>query len=302
MDFSQIISWAVSLGNLLFGNDGTISMAIFPIIPFAIGAGAGLWGESFGPGGGDQPFQGPATKLPGIGGDQSVEDPIQQQYRTVLGRSPTKAEYDYLTKFMKDEDIGGAEIGQYLQGLPEFQGALLERTTAAYQQKLTEQDQATLQRGSEIAGAQAQSRFAALGRPQSSALAAQVFGQTGALAQDLGQRRQAALADFYGRGLSNVTGLQQGYGQGAIERAYGLGDERRRFGQEQSLANLMYQRQKDMYGDEINRRSRAQRGSFYGGLGGSLLGGAAGFALGGPEGAFLGGSLGSKIGGGLGGW
>lgn len=292
-------------------------MAIFPIIPFAVGAGAGLWGGSFGQGGAGSMPESPLTPFPGGSrpGDETFIknrlniEQVKNQYQSVLGRSPTQAESDFLLKFMKDEDIGGAEIGQYLQGLPEFQGALLERTTAAYQQKLTEQDQATLQQGANIAGAQAQSRFAGLGRPQSSALAAQVYGQTGALAGDLATRRQSALADFYGRGLGQVSGLQQGYGQGAIERAYGLGDERRRFQQEQSLANVMYQRQKEMYGDQMNRQSRAQRQSFMGGLGGAALGVGAGALLAAPTGglsmgygAALGGLLGSKVGSGFGGY
>ena len=87
---------------------------------------------------------------------KDAEVPIKDQFREVLDREPTQAELDYLRRFLQIEDMDPYEIGQYLKGLPEHQLSALNTDTEAYEKKLTEGDLATVQRGADIAGAQAQ--------------------------------------------------------------------------------------------------------------------------------------------------
>lgn len=154
------------------------------------------------------------------------------QFQRILGRAPTSDELSYFQKFIDAGELQNEEIGQILQSTPEFQQAQLQKNTADFGQRLQANDQQILQQGSDIAGAQATSRFAGLGRPNSSALAASVFGQTGKLASSLAQNRQSALADFYGRGLQQNAALGAQQGQNSLNRGYGLRDETRRRGYE----------------------------------------------------------------------
>lgn len=153
---------------------------------------------------------------------------INSQFQQILGRAATPDEQAFLNKFINEGSLQPQEIGQFLQSLPEYQDTLLNKNVAAYDQRLQAADTQALQQGADIAGAQATSRFAGLGRPNSSALAAQVYGQTGQLSQGLAQRRQSALADFYGRGLQQNATLAGSQGQAALNRGYGLRDEGRR--------------------------------------------------------------------------
>lgn len=152
---------------------------------------------------------------------------ILEQFRSLLGRDPKQDELDFFNQFINSGELQVEEIGQVLQSLPEFQGKQLTTDTNAYDQRLQTADNQTLQRGADVAGAQATSRFAGLGRPNSSALAASVYGQTGALAGQMADRRASALADFYGRGLQRNAALGAQQGQSALARGYGLRDEAR---------------------------------------------------------------------------
>lgn len=176
---------------------------------------------------------------------------IQDQFAQILGRIPTPEESAYFQKFMADGQLQEYEIGEILKSTPEFQSAQLGKDTAAYGEKLQANDNQILQQGAELAGAQAQSRFAGLGRPNSSAMAAQVFGQTGNIAQGLAQRRQSALADFYGQGLRQNAALMGQQGQASRDYGYGVKTDERRRGYELSD----YYRQKNDYEDAKNASS-----------------------------------------------
>lgn len=152
---------------------------------------------------------------------------IAQQFQQILGRAPTQDELDYFGKFITSGELQAAEIGQILQSTPEYQRAQLGKDVSTFGDTLRATDEQTLQRGAELAGAQAQSRFAGLGRPNSSAMAAQVFGQTGQLANSLAQSRQSALAQFYGQGLQANAAMGARQGMGATQRGYNERDTMR---------------------------------------------------------------------------
>ena len=181
------------------------------------------------------------------------------------------------------------KIGQILQATPEFQQANLQKQTTQYGEQLNSQNQGILDQ----AGAQAQSRFAGLGRPQTSALGASIMQAGGQLAQ----QRQSALADFYGRGLQQNQALQQQGGASGLDRAYGLRDETRQFGQQMALAKY----QQDNYNNYLNQANSAKRrqaiGQAIGAIGGGLLGSYLAPVGGGAAGAMAGGQIGSSAGG-----
>lgn len=218
---------------------------------------------------------------------------ISGQFQQILGRQPSPDELAYFNKFMKAGHIQPHEIGQVLQSTPEFQRAQLGRDTQAYDERLRAGDEQTLQRGAERAGAEATSRFAALGRPNSSALAASVFGQTGNLAAGLAERRQSALASFYGQGLQTNAALGTQGGQGAISRGYGLRDEQRQ--RDWDIED--YYRQQNDYNTYLNSANRNRRDSAFRQLAGGVAGGLFGGAYGGPAGAKMGAGIGSSLGG-----
>lgn len=229
---------------------------------------------------------------------------INQQFQQILGRAPTGAESEYFQKFLNEGSIQAHEVGQILQSIPEFQQARLEKDTAAYGQKLQAGDEQIMQQGANIAGAQATSRFAGLGRPNSSALAASVFGQQGQLAGNLAQSRQSALASFYGQGLQNNAAMYQQGGQSALERGYGMRDETRQFNQQMQLARY----NADNYNNYLAQANKKARNGAMGSMLGAGLGLAAGAALAAPTGgmsmgagAALGGGFGSNFGGAAGG-
>ena len=172
---------------------------------------------------------------------------INSQFQSILGRLPTQDERDYLTKFMTEQGLQAHEVGQILQNTPEYQSKLLNQNVDAYGQKLQANDNQILQQGADIAGAQATSRFAGLGRPNSSALAASVFGRTGQLAGNLAQSRQSALAQFYGQGLQNNAALGAQNGQDAFNNVRQIQGEQR----QRSYQIEDYYRQQNDYHNEL---------------------------------------------------
>lgn len=194
---------------------------------------------------------------------------IAAQFQSILGRTPTQAEVDYLGKFITEGSLQAHEIGQILQSTPEFQNTQLQKNTQQFGETLRGQDQGILDQ----AAATAQSRFAGLGRPVTSAMGAQVMQAGGQLAQS----RQSALASFYGQGLQNNAALSQMGGQGALDRGYGLRDERRQ--RQYQLEDM--NKYQDIYNSYLDRQGRAQRAGAIGQLGGMALGAGLG-ALAGP--------------------
>lgn len=152
---------------------------------------------------------------------------LEGQFQSTLGRAPTEDELAFFNRFITEGSLQPHEIGQILQGTPEFQRTQLNQNTNALDSRLQASDNQALQYGADVAGAKAQSRFAGLGRPNSSALAASVFGQTGQMANNLAQQRQSALASFYGNGLQKNMNAYGDQAQTPLARGYGLRDETR---------------------------------------------------------------------------
>jgi len=212
---------------------------------------------------------------------------IAQQYAEILGRPPRKDEEDYFLGLMTDDAISPFEVGQIIQGLPEFQSRQLNQNADAYSQRLGAADQDILAKSA----AAANSQFANQGRGVTSAMGAQV-AQAGA---SLAQQRQALLAQFYGQGLQNNQALTQQYGQNGLERGYGLRDESRQ--RAYQMADMdKYQNISESY---LNRQRSTQRNQMYGQLAGTAVG-SLGF-LGGPTNGFAGMKAGSAVGGNIGG-
>jgi hypothetical protein len=227
-------------------------------------------------------------------------DDVSRQLQALLGRGATPDEVAYYNKFIQDEKITPHEIGLMIQNSPEYQGQALNRDVQGFQNTLQAQDQGYLQNAADIAGAQAQSRFAGLGRPNSSALAASVFGATGQAAQGLAQQRQSALANFYGQGLNQNRALSQSLGQGAMERGYGLRDDAKNFERQVDLTRIGNQYQQDLYSQYAKSQKKSALGGSIGGVAGAL-GGAALGSFAGPGGTMAGARLGGGLGQGFGG-
>ena len=163
-----------------------------------------------------------------------ASDDAARQILSLLGRSATPEEVAYFNKFIADEGVTPYEIGQMVQSSPEYQGKQLDQNATAYMDKLNASNADILG----MAGAQAQSRFASLGRPATSAQA----GALGQAAQNLAMSRQNSLAAFYGQGLQNNAAMAASQGMNAQNRAFGLRDERR---QRQYQIEDYYRQQND---------------------------------------------------------
>ena len=161
-------------------------------------------------------------------------DLVAQQYLSVLGRQAQGHEMDYLQKFLDSGELSGAEIGQFLQSLPEFQHGQLTRDTAAYGAELDKGTGPVLDQ----AAARINSQFAGQGRPVSSAQG----GALAQVAQNLAMQKQSALAQFYGNGLNTNRSAMMGQGQDALGRAYG---QRRATQQRQWDIEDYYRQQND---------------------------------------------------------
>lgn len=218
---------------------------------------------------------------------------VAQALQQGLGRQPTQNEIDQYSKYIKTGDLDYGSITQIAQGLPEADKARLDQYAGQYGDILGANDNKFLSQAADTFGAKVNSQFASLGRPNSSAMAAQVFSQGGQLAGQLAQQRQSALADFYGRGLSNNMGAYRDQGQSNMNRAYGLADQRSAF----NRGLLGYQTQRNDYSTDLNNENAKNKqqafNQFVGGLGGAAIGG----SLGGAPGARLGAGLGSNAGG-----
>ena len=213
---------------------------------------------------------------------------VAQQFVQVLGRQARPEELDYFTKFLNEGSIQPHEVGQALQGLPEYQDALMRKQGGEYENLLAAGDARILDR----AGGQITAQLARQGRSGSSALESGLAQAAGGLAQ----QRQSALAQFYGRGMQNTAGLYQSGAQNALERGYGVRDELQNFYNAKEIANA----NRHAYEGYLNRANAMQRRRGVGSAIGAGVGALGGFFAGGPMGAMAGGSLGGSIGGGLG--
>lgn len=227
------------------------------------------------------------------GANRAVDNAkIAAEFQSATGRAPTPNEIDLYGQFIKSGDLEYGDIGNILKGSPEASQSRLEGYTDQFGQRLGAQDNQFLDAAAHRIGAQAQSQFAGLGRPNSSAMAAQVFGQGGQVAQNLAMQRQSALANFYGNGLQNVMGQYSDRANMTQGRAYQKQDSRTDFNR--SLLGYQTQRS-DNLTDYYNAKADQKRqafNQFVPAVGGAILGSA-----GGVQGA----RLGAQIGGGFGG-
>jgi hypothetical protein len=211
-------------------------------------------------------------------------DKISQELQKGLGRAPTQNEINQYAKYVKTGDLDYGEIGQIASGLPEAEKVRLDQYATQFGDKLNEQNKAILDQ----AGAAANSRFASLGRPNTSAMGASVLQAGGQLAQ----ARQSALADFYGRGLGQNIGAYRDQGQNAIGRAQGLQDSRTAY----NRSLLGYQTQRNDYETAFNNQELRNKQRAYNQLAGSVIGAGIG-SIGGVGGARLGAGIGGQAGG-----
>ena len=227
------------------------------------------------------------------GANRSIETSrIADEFHRAVGRAPSQDEIDMYGKYIKTGDLEYGDIGQILRGMPEAGESRLESYADKFGQRVGAADQAYLGSALDQIAAKTNSQFSSLGRPVTSAMGAQVFGQGGQIAQGLAQRRQSALSEFYGRGLSNLQGLYEDQGSRALGRAYNLTDSRTAF----NRGLMGYQTQRsdastDLYNENLRRRREALWQIPL-----SVAGGAAGASMGGPAGAQIGAQAGAKAG------
>jgi hypothetical protein len=229
------------------------------------------------------------------GANRAVDNArIAAEFKSAAGREPNANEIEQYARYIKNGDLEYGDIGQILQGSPELSKQRLESYTDQYGQRLTAADNSFLDSAANRIGAQAQSQFAGLGRPNSSAMAAQVFGQGGQVAQSLAMQRQSALANFYGQNLQSNMGQYVDRADQTQGRAYKREDNRAAFNQ----ALTGYQTQRSDYNTDLENQYRRNQKQGFNQLGGSLIGAGLGYANGGGmAGAQFGAGIGGKAGG-----
>jgi len=207
---------------------------------------------------------------------------ITEQYNKLLGRAPTSDELNYFLKFK--DDLQGFELGQVLSGLPEYQKTLQASQGKELEGLLGASDQNILNQAADTANSAALK----LGRGNTSAIGAQILSA----GQNLAQGRQGSLANFYSGGFGELRSNSIGRSEGSLGRAYGLGDERRKFNQDLDLAKYWYDRKQNDYNNYLNQaNSKNKKGAI-----GGLIGGGIGAYFGGPVGAQAGSQIGSTLG------
>lgn len=171
-------------------------------------------------------------------------------FRQFLGRAPSQQELDFFGKFIDEGHLQPYEVGQYLQASPEATQSRLPAQTQEYSQVLAGQDEAIMSR----AGDQLASQFYQQGRPRSSGYTAAYLNA----ARDLAISRQPQVADFYRQGAQGVSQGFQRFGEGGVERGYGLRDQMR---QRQWGIDDYYRQQNDFNSYLRGQESRNLRGS-----------------------------------------
>ncbi len=169
---------------------------------------------------------------------------IREQFQNLLGRDARPDEVQVFNEFMRENDLQPYEIGQIIQSHPEYQTKLLTQQGAQYSDLLGKSDEMILGKAQD----QIRGDFTRMGRPNSSGYGAAFAGAAG----DLAAQRQQQLASFYGGGYGGIRSLAAGQGQGALQRGYGLRDERRHRGWE--LTD--YARMRDDYNSNLKTQSR----------------------------------------------
>lgn len=200
--------------------------------------------------------------------------PLNEQFQSVLGRTPTADESAFFQKFIDSGDLTAYEVGQILGATPEYQKKTLDTQSQQYEDRLSAADTNSLNQ----AGDQITQRLMQQGR---STTGSGYMGAYFSAARDLASARQNKLADFYGGGLQ---GVQQNYlsqGQSAMGQGYG----QRQAKQDRAWALEDYYRQQNDYNNFLKGQStrNLQSGLMNAGIGlgvGALGGFGKGFVSG----------------------
>lgn len=242
----------------------------------------------------------PSMGLPSFSSD------LGEVFKSTLGREATPQELEFFKPSVEKGEISPYEVGQILQGTPEYQQSLLNTQTKQLGDVLGQGDVEYMNRAGDVL----QSQFARQGRtitPGASSYT-QAFANT---ARDMALQRQGQIANYYGAGLGDIARL----GVASADQAQSRG---------QSLADMYRQRQFDLENMEKQRAAgfalqtgqqnfqqgllnqqynQARQGAIGRGLGSAIgagLGGLFALPTGGLSvgaGAALGGMLGSQAGG-----
>lgn len=169
---------------------------------------------------------------------------LQEQFKSVLGRSPTADETEFFQKFIKEENLTPYEIGQILQSTPEAQQSRMKTQGAEYESLLAGADERALGQAQD----QITQRMLGQGRQTSGS------GYAGAYfsaARDLASARQNKMADFYGGGIQNVNQTYSSQGQSALGQGYG----QRQAKQDRAWALEDYYRQQNDFNNYLRGQS-----------------------------------------------
>ncbi len=218
---------------------------------------------------------------------------INSQFQQYLGRDATAQEMSSFKQYGNNGSVPltSFDIGQIVQGMPQYQTQQLQNFGQQYQNMLGASDQRILG----LAQQNTQQQFASQGRNMSSSGYLNAYAEAAA---NLATSRQQQLAGFYGQGYQGIMGSEQQQAQGA--QSFGLG---------QQASSVDWQRQQvlaNQYQQWFAQQQAAQRKSdlfgMLGQVGGGLLGAGVGTAVSGgnPMGAAIGFGAGSQIGGGFG--
>lgn len=214
---------------------------------------------------------------------------IQNAYQQVLGRTPSQSE---INSFMQYANNGSVplttyDLGQILQGTPEYQNAQLSQYGKQYQQQLQSSNNYTLG----LAQNALTSQFAQQGRNIGSSGYINAFA--GAAAQLAAQQSQQ-LAQFYGGGYQNIMGNSMNQGNAAQNNAISQQNSTLGWQRQVALMNM----QNNLYQQQLNSQNRAGLTGALKGAGLGIAGAAAGSIFG-PAGAMIGSQLASGLGNGL---
>lgn len=223
----------------------------------------------------------------------SQADAIKQLYQQYLGRPATDQEVNYLDQFAQAGHIQPFQLGQIIQGLPEYQNKALGQYGQQYSDQLGQSDNRLLN----LAKQSITQDFAQNGRsnfdPGNASYGSSGFyGAFANAAQNLATQRQSALSSFYGGGYNNILGAQQGQGNNQL----GIGQQRIQGDLDYSRSIADYYRQANDYNGYLNQQHRLNNQSAALGIGGALLGAGIGGSYGGIGGARLGAGIGSLFG------
>lgn len=159
-------------------------------------------------------------------------DPAQLNtiFQSILGRSPTQQESDFLKPYIENDTLSYDQAGKYLQSTPEYLQTRQHGQLSQYQNLLQQNNASILSQAADAANSQ----FAQNGRQFSTGQGNAVL-QAG---QQLAAQQSPMIANYY-QGQSE--GLNQAYGeqgQNALFNAYNLTNQQRQYQNAVELARM----------------------------------------------------------------